>query len=104
MQQPQGRPQKIQVEMGDKLPDEVYSNLQFINFSPAEFIVDFARFSPGHTKARIHARIIINPTTAKGLLKNLENAVSKYENQFGEIKLFGQQDKTIGFQSPDKAE
>jgi hypothetical protein len=37
-------------------------------------------------------------------LKNLENAVSKYENQFGEIKLFGQQDKTIGFQSPDKAE
>lgn len=98
MKQPQGVPQQIKVALGDDLPDEVYSNLQIINFSPAEFIIDFARFSPGMTKAKVHARIIINPTTAKALFKNLENSLKKYEGQFGQIKLFGQEEKQIGFQ------
>ena len=99
MKQPQGAPQQIQVALGDDLPDEVYSNLQIINFSPAEFIIDFARFSPGMTKAKIHARIILNPTTAKALLNNLENSIKKYEGQFGQIKIFGKEEKPIGFQT-----
>jgi len=106
MKQPQGRPQQIQVQLGDNLPDEVYSNLQIINFSPAEFIVDFARFSPGMTKAKIHARIILTPTTAKALLSNLESSLKKYEGQFGPIKIHGKEEKHIGFQSvsDDKTE
>lgn len=103
MNQPQGRPQQIQVKLGDDLPDEVYSNLQIINFSPAEFIVDFARYTPGQTKAKVHARVIVNPTTAKALLMNLESAVKKYEGQFGPIKLMGQEDKPIGFQTVNGA-
>ena len=99
MNQPQPPRQQIQVKLGDDLPDEVYSNLQIINFSPAEFIVDFARFTPGQTKATIHARIILNPTTAKALFKNLENSIKKYESQFGQIKLMGHEDKQIGFQT-----
>lgn len=99
MNQPQPPRQQIQVKLGDDLPDEVYSNLQIINFSPAEFIVDFARFTPGQSKATVHSRIILNPTTAKALLKNLENSVKKYESQFGPIKIFGKEDKVIGFQT-----
>ncbi len=99
MNKPAGQQQQIKVKLGENLPDEVYSNLQIINFSPAEFIVDFARFSPGMKEARVHARIILNPTTAKALLKNLENSVAKYENQFGQIKIYGQQEKQIGFQT-----
>jgi len=99
MKPPVGQPHQIKVALGDDLPDEVYSNLQIINFSPAEFILDFARFSPGLTKAKIHARIIVNPTTAKVLLNNLENSIKKYEGQFGQIKVFGKEEKQIGFQT-----
>jgi len=99
LKQPQPSQQKIQVKLGENLPDEVYSNLQIINFSPAEFIIDFARFTPGVKQATVHARIIINPTTAKALFKNLENSIKKYEGQFGQIKVYGQEEKQIGFQT-----
>ncbi len=99
MKPPAGQPQQIKVALGDDLPDEVYSNLQIINFSPAEFILDFARFSPGLNKAKVHARIIVTPTTAKAFLKNLENSIQKYEGQFGQIRLFGKEEKHIGFQT-----
>jgi hypothetical protein len=99
MKPPAGQPQQIKVALGDDLPDEVYSNLQIINFSPAEFILDFARFSPGLTRAKVHARIIVNPTTAKAFLKNLESSITKYEGQFGPIKNFGPEEKHIGFQT-----
>jgi len=98
MNAPQGQRQQIQIRLGDDIPDEVYSNLQIINFSPAEFIIDFARYSPGMSKARIHARIILNPATAKALFKNLEDSIKKYEGQFGQIKLYGHEEKQIGFQ------
>ncbi len=91
------RGQKIQVQLGDSIPDEVYSNVPIINFTPTEFIIDYARFSPGMTKAKIHARIILNPATAKGLLKTLEMALKNYEGKFGQINIMGQEDKVIGF-------
>lgn len=89
--------QKIQVQLGDSIPDEVYSNVPIINFTPNEIILDFARFSPGMTKAKIHARIILNPATAKGLQKTLELALKNFENQFGQISVKGHEDKVIGF-------
>ena len=89
--------QKIQVQLGDSIPDEVYSNVPIINFTPTEFIIDFARFSPGMTKAKIHARVILNPATAKGLQKTIEMAMKNYEQKFGEITIKGQEDKVIGF-------
>jgi hypothetical protein len=91
------RGQKIQVQLGDSIPDEVYSNVPIINFTPTEFIIDYARFSPGMTKAKIHARIILNPATAKGFLKTLEMAMKNYEGKFGQISIKGQEDKVIGF-------
>lgn len=89
--------QKIQVQLGDSIPDEVYSNVPIINFTPNEFIIDFARFSPGMTKAKIHARIIVNPATAKGLLKTLEMAMKGFEGKFGAVSIKSQDDKVIGF-------
>jgi hypothetical protein len=89
--------QKIQVQLGDSIPDEVYSNVPIINFTPNEFILDFARFSPGMSKAKIHARVILNPATAKGLQKTLEMAMKNFEDKFGQIKPSGQDEKIIGF-------
>ncbi len=95
MQKQQG--QRIQVQLGDSIPDEVYSNVPIINFTPTEVILDFARFSPGMAKAKIHARVILNPPTAKGLQKTLELALKNYEEKFGAINLHGHEEKVIGF-------
>jgi len=95
MQKQQG--QRIQVQLGDAIPDEVYSNVPIINFTPNEVILDFARFSPGMAKAKIHARIILNPATAKGLQKTLEMAMKNFEEKFGPISLQGHEEKVIGF-------
>ena len=89
--------QKIQVQLGDSIPDEVYSNVPIINFTPSEFILDFARFSPGMNKAKIHARVILNPATAKGLQKTLEMAIKNFETKFGQVNVTGQEDRVIGF-------
>ena len=97
VQQPQQ--QQINVELGEKEAEGIYSNLALISHSPAEFVMDFTRMLPGVPKAKVFARIIMTPQHAKSFWKALEDNVTKYENQFGEIKLFGDnKQKAYGFQ------
>lgn len=93
--------QQINVELGEKEAEGIYSNLALISHSPAEFVMDFTRMLPGIPKAKVFARIIMTPQHAKSFLNALVDNVKKYENQFGEIKLFGdQKQKAYGFQPP----
>ena len=90
--------QQINVELGEKEAEGIYSNLAMITHSPAEFVIDFTRMLPGVPKTKVYARIIMTPQHAKSLLKALEDNINKYEKQFGEIKIFGdQKDKSFGF-------
>jgi len=82
--QPQG--QQINIELGEKEAEGIYSNLAIITHSPAEFIIDFTRIVPGVPKAKVHARIITTPQHAKMLMKALKDNIDKYESRFGEIK------------------
>ena len=94
-------PQQINVELGEKEAEGIYSNLALITHSPAEFVMDFTRMVPGIPKARVYARIIMTPQHAKSLLNALRENVGKYEKQFGEIKIFTEpanQGRAIGFQ------
>ena len=97
----QKQQQQINIELGDNEAEGIYSNLVLITHSPAEFIFDFARVLPGKTKAKVYARIIKAPQHAKSFLMALQDNVKKYEEQHGEIKLHGvdNRQKTIGFQS-----
>lgn len=91
--------QQINVELGEKEAEGIYSNLALISHSPAEFVMDFTRMLPGVPKAKVFARIIMTPQHAKSFLKALEDNVKKYENQFDEIKLYGDnKQKSYGFQ------
>ena len=81
-------PQQINIELGDKEAEGIYSNLAIISHSPAEFIIDFTRLLPGVPKAKVFARIIMTPQHAKMLLGALRENVEKYERSFGEIKVF----------------
>ncbi|NLT51222.1 MAG: DUF3467 domain-containing protein [Ignavibacteria bacterium] len=94
--------QQINIELGEKEAEGIYSNLAIITHSPAEFIIDFTRIVPGLPKAKVHARIITTPQHAKMLLKALSENVEKYEARFGEIKLEGQQNPPFGFMAMEK--
>lgn len=82
--------QQLNIELGEKEAEGIYSNLAIISHSPAEFVIDFTRMVPGLPKARVHARIIMTPQHAKSLLGALKENIAKYEAQFGEIKVYAE--------------
>lgn len=93
-------PQQINIELGEKEAEGIYSNLAIINHTPSEFVIDFVRFFPGLPKARVHARIIMTPQHAKSLVRALNENVQRYESTFGEIKIFGDEKaQEFGFRS-----
>ena len=99
--QVQGQPQ-IQVELGEKEAEGIYSNVVFIAHSPSEVILDFARALPGLPKAKVYARVIRTPQHAKSLLMALEQNLKNFETSFGAIKLPGDttpRGKEMGFKS-----
>ncbi|NQT27716.1 DUF3467 domain-containing protein [candidate division KSB1 bacterium] len=98
MNQP-NKPQSINLELGEKEAEGIYSNFVVISHSPAEFILDFTRMLPGVPKAKVFARIIMTPQHAKSLAKALNENVEKFEKQHGEIKIMGvDPGKSFGFQ------
>ena len=102
----QMKPQQLNVELGEKESEGIYSNMVMIAQSPHEIILDFARMVPGVKKAKIYARIIMTPGQAKMLHKALEDNLKKFEKQFGAINLPGgsTEEKNIGFQSGKNGE
>ncbi|MGA2112198.1 MAG: DUF3467 domain-containing protein [Anaerolineales bacterium] len=62
-----------------------YANLALITHSAMEVVIDFARVLPGLPKGRVCSRVVMAPLSAKLLLRALNENLSKYEAQFGEI-------------------
>ncbi len=97
------RQQRMNIELGEKEAEGIYSNMVMVAHSPNEIILDFARIMPGAAKAKVQSRIIMTPAHAKMLHKTLEENLKKFEKQFGEIKIHGGPDsmlaKNIGFES-----
>jgi hypothetical protein len=99
--------QQIKIELGEKEAEGLYANLAMIANSPTEIIIDFARVMPRSPKARVLSRIIMTPMHAKLLHKALTDNITKFEKQFGKIKLHGtplENSKTIGFENPSAPE
>ncbi len=85
-QPPRPQPNQLAIELPANL-DAVYSNFAVITHSPSELVVDFARVMPNVPKAKVYARIIMTPMNAKLLLRALGENISKFEGQYGEIKM-----------------
>jgi hypothetical protein len=77
---------QINIELSEEMAEGVYANLAMIAHSNSEFVVDFIRLMPGVPKAKVKARIILTPEHAQRLLIALQDNISKYENNFGEIR------------------
>jgi hypothetical protein len=86
-------PQQLQIELGEKEAEGIYSNLAIITHSPAEFIIDFTRVTPGVPRARVLSRIIML------LMGAMRENMERYENQFGEVRVDGQNDHPFGFRT-----
>ena len=96
--QQKAMPGQLQVELREPESEGIYANLAIISHSPSEMILDFARVMPGVQKARVLSRIIMTPQHAKMMERALSDNLKKFEKQFGEIKLHGQEAKgQIGF-------
>ena len=96
--------QQINIELGEKEAEGIYSNLAIISHSPAEFIIDFTRIVPGVPKAKVHARIITTPQHAKMLMKALKDNIEKFEAKFGEINIDAAPNQHFGFVPPKNSE
>ena len=87
MNQPPEQNQQVNIELGEKEAEGIYSNLAIITHSNAEFVFDFTRILPGVPKAKVHARIVMTPVHAKLLLNAINDNIGKYEQKYGEIKI-----------------
>ena len=67
--------------------EPAYSNLARISHSPADIVVDFAHLLPGESHAKVRARVVMTPLSAKLLLRALTENLARYEAAFGEIHL-----------------
>ena len=67
--------------------DTIYANLARIAHSPADIVLDFAHLLPGETRAKIRARVVMTPLSAKLLVKALTENLARYEAAFGEINM-----------------
>ena len=76
----------LNIELSEEVAEGTYSNIAIINHSPSEFVVDFIKMMPGVPKAKVKSRIILTPQHAKRLMKALNDNISKFEAQHGEIK------------------
>jgi hypothetical protein len=81
------KPQQIQIQVKEEVADGKYANLAIITHSAAEFVMDFVRVMPGTPKANVQSRMIMTPSHAKAFLRALEQNISKYESEHGEIKM-----------------
>jgi hypothetical protein len=100
MTDPKQGQQQINIELGEKEAEGIYSNLAIITHSPAEFVIDFTRVLPGVPKAKVHARIVMTPQHTKMLLAALRDNIDKFEKKFGEITIAGEASGggVLGFQ------
>jgi len=78
---------QLNIELDEQTAQGIYSNLAIITHSSSEFILDFVRIMPGINKAKVKSRIILTPEHAKRLLMALKDNLSKFESQFGNVKV-----------------
>ncbi len=78
---------QLQIELTDEVAQGTYANLAILTHSSSEFVMDFIRVLPGLAKAGVKSRIVMTPEHAKRLMYALQDNISKFEHEFGAIRL-----------------
>ncbi len=72
------------ITISAKIANGVYANFNAVTHTNADVVLDFIHLVPGAAKAKVKARVIIAPSTAKNLIKDLEEALENYEKQYND--------------------
>jgi len=88
IEKPKNKPQQIKIEFNEETSTVEYSNFVVVTHSAAEFVLDYIRVLPGMAKAKVKSRIIMSPMHVKTLMYALQDNIKKFEDKFGEIKVF----------------
>jgi hypothetical protein len=76
---------QIDIELTPDMASGVYSNLQLVQHSQTEFVLDFIQMMPGVPKPQVKSRVILAPMHAKKLLAALQDNINRYERMNGKI-------------------
>lgn len=83
---PANRPRQPTLQVPADL-EPVYANVVRIAHAPSEIVFEFAHLFPGSPNARVRARVVMAPLSAKLLHRALTENLAKYEANFGEITI-----------------
>jgi len=76
---------QMEIELNEKEAAGTYSNLVMVTHSQSEFVLDFISIMPGVPKAKVVKRMVVTPDHAKRLANALQENVSRFEKEHGEI-------------------
>jgi hypothetical protein len=76
---------KLEIQLDEDVAQGVYVNLAVVNHNEAEFVVDLIFVQPQAPRAKVRSRVILSPQHAKRFVEALQENVSRYEQNFGEI-------------------
>ena len=89
---------QIQIKADEKELTGIYSNLAMIHHNGDEFTLNFIYVFPNVPQGKLMASVILSPAHAKRFLRALDENISRYEAQFGEIREApGGPEPNIGF-------
>lgn len=88
----------IKIELSPEVAQGTYANLAIIAHSSSEFVMDFVSLLPGVPAANVKSRVIMTPENAKRLAMLLQENISQYEKQVGEISLYTPHEEVISFE------
>ena len=77
---------RVQIHLPTDL-EPTYANFALITNSRSEIVIDFAQILPQVNQARVENRVVMTAFNAKLLFRALGDHITRFETQFGEIKL-----------------
>lgn len=96
MSQEQNKNQ-MQIKATDEVLKGEYANAMQVMHTKEEFVMDFLSTFP--PVANLVSRVIVSPGQMKLIIKALQENLSRYEAQFGNVTPSDQPKNPIGFQS-----
>ncbi|MCX6784865.1 MAG: DUF3467 domain-containing protein [Candidatus Komeilibacteria bacterium] len=75
--------QNVQIRIEDAVLKGTYANFMQVAHTKDEFVLDFGNLYP--PQGIINARIITSPGHFKRVVKAMQEALSKYEEEFGQV-------------------
>jgi len=87
---------KLEIQLDEDMAQGAYVNLASVNHNEAEFVVDFIFVQPQAPRAKVRSRVILSPQHAKRFVMAMQENLSRYEQNFGEIAPTAPQDDESG--------